>query len=564
MSERSRRTLFRASPGGRLATAGVAVSLVVATGAVWLSPADDLVAPLTAAEARLAEENAALAAEVEALSNSLEAREAELADLQASTEKAAAERAAGATSGKENAEAEKAAAAEAERQAAAQKAAQEEAEAAARGQAKGDLEKALAEAEGDAEGADVRAAAAEAAAARARAALAAAQARAPAAPQPAVRPTAPPRSELLRPATRYFGLYTAQSPFSWAEYDDLTARVGVKPTIAGYFQGWDGDFRADAVTRSWAKGALPLLTWESRPLKAGNDQPEDPDYSLPVIIGDPANGVPGRYDDYLHQYARDVAALGLPLAIRLDHEMNGSWYPWGERRWGGDPLNGNRKGDFVTMWRHVHDIFEAEGANRYVIWVWAPNIVNGLPDYAKYSSWYMNSLYPGDEYVDWVGLSGYYRPPYRSDQTPTFGYSYDRSLGYLREITDKPILLAEIGASEIGGAKPQWVADLFTALARRENADIIGFAWFSQTVTTISGGERVTNDWRINSRADSQSAFVTGINDPAAGFVAPLPPPSPAAETEPSPTPTAEAFGAPAPEPVPEPAPMPPATTQEP
>ncbi|WP_448630602.1 glycoside hydrolase family 26 protein [Cellulomonas soli] len=265
------------------------------------------------------------------------------------------------------------------------------------------------------------------------------------------------------------------------------------------------------MTRSWAKGLLPMLTWESRPMAAANDVMVDPAYSLPVINA-------GTYDDYLRRYAADVAALQLPVAIRLDHEMNAGWYPWNEQGSGGAAVNGNNRGDYVTMWRHVHDIFEAAGANQYVIWVWAPNIVNNLPA-ANQSLEYTRSLYPGDEYVDWVGLSGYYRPPYREDQTPTFDYTFGPSLDQLRAITDKPILLAEIGASETGGGdKPAWVTDLFHALARPENADIVGLAWFNLTVTTVSEGQLVTNDWRISSRPDSLAAFVAGISDPAARF----------------------------------------------
>ena len=559
-----RLSLVAASRGARWAALALSLALGVVTLVVWLSPRSDSEAHGTAQEQALERQIAALEAELAATQHTLEARRTELADLRASNAKAARERAEGRARGEAKAAAEKAAAkqrgaakAAAEREAAArlgrQQAAEQRAVAAERGEQKAAWERAAAADLGRAKAAAERAAAQEVARAKAAADHAAARAaerhartkaelekEAAAArgkakgaaerersatklaeklkrdlrearnPTP-VKPTAPSLAQLLAPTKRQFGLYTTQSPFNWAELDSVTDKVGVKPTMAGYFQGWDGDFRADAVNRSWTKGMLPLLTWESRPLKSGNDQPTDPDYSLPVIID-------GKYDDYLHRYARDVVKNGLPLAIRLDHEMNGSWYPWGERTWGGGPLNGNGKGDFVKMWRHVHDIFEEEGANQYVIWIWAPNIVNALPDYAKWSSWYMKSLYPGDEYVDWVGLSGYYRPPYRSDQTPTFEYTYDRSLDQLREITDKPILLAEIGASEIGGKKPEWVRSLFEGLAKPENADVIGFAWFHHTVTTISGGERVTNDWRIDSRRDSLQAFVDGLHDPALGF----------------------------------------------
>ncbi len=67
--------------------------------------------------------------------------------------------------------------------------------------------------------------------------------------------------------------------------------------------------------------------------------------------------------------------------------MNAGWFPWGVG------TNGNTTTDYVTAWRHIHDIFEQEGATN-VRWVWAPNVKPGLPTpYAE--------LYPGDDYVDW-------------------------------------------------------------------------------------------------------------------------------------------------------------------
>lgn len=336
------------------------------------------------------------------------------------------------------------------------------------------------------------------------------------APEPTTKPTAPApitapsTASILNPAQRYFGLYTTQAPYNFATFDDAALKAGSRQSMVGYFSGWDQPFRADAVQRSWERGLVPMLTWESRPMLAGNDQPEEPDYSLPLILS-------GKFDTYLTKYAKDIVKTGLPLAIRLNHEMNGTWYPWSEQRSDGSSLNGNRPGDFAASWRHVHDIFERAGANEYVMWVWAPNIVNNLA--ARHQSIeYTRSLYPGDEYVDIVGVSGYLRQPFRTNQTFTFDYTFGRTLEQLRSITSKPILLAEVGATEGGGRKAEWVTDFFDAFARPENADIIGFAWFNLTVTTFSGGERVTNDWRIESRADSLAAFKEGLADPGGNF----------------------------------------------
>jgi len=322
--------------------------------------------------------------------------------------------------------------------------------------------------------------------------------------------TAPARADLVAPTSRYYGMYTEQAPFNWATFDATSAKVGVAPNLVGYFSGWDETFRANAVTRAWAQGRMPMMTWESRPINAGNDSNVAPEYSLPKIIG-------GDFDAYLHQYAKDIVATGLPLAIRLDHEMNGIWYPWSETDGQGKPINGNSAGDYVKMWRHVHDIFQQEGANSLVIWVWAPNIVNNLPATHKVAG-YLEGLYPGDDYVDWVGLSGYLRPPYKSDNDFSFDYTFKPSLDKLRSITKKPIILAEVGASETGGGKPQWVTSFFEALGRPENDDIIGFSWFNLAITTYVEGVRATNDWRIDSRADTLSAFIAGLTRPEDRF----------------------------------------------
>lgn len=319
-------------------------------------------------------------------------------------------------------------------------------------------------------------------------------------------PTAPPLAQLVAPSDPIFGMYTQQAPFNWATYDDTSSRIDYRPNVVGYFGGWDEDFRPHAVTRAWERDTLPILTWESRPISSPNNVTEEPEYSLPLIVD-------GQFDDYLRQYAQDIVELGLPLGIRLNHEMNGTWYPWSEFTSSGGSLNGNNPGDYVRVWQRVHDIFTEEGANEYVFWIWAPNIINNLPS-AHQSQEHLASLYPGDDYVDWVGLSGYLRPPYRDDQDFSFDYTFGRSLEQLRALTGKPIFLAEIGASETGGHKPGWVTSFFEGLAAEENDDILGFAWFNLAITTYVQGQRATNDWRIDSRRDSLDAFREGLLRP--------------------------------------------------
>lgn len=315
-------------------------------------------------------------------------------------------------------------------------------------------------------------------------------------PRPDVPPvvTASLTRDEIAGSRNLFGLYTLQSPFDTSEFDLVENAVDRDAQVSGYFQSWEDDFRPDAVEKAWARDEIPLLTWESQ-AQVGVVSRDDATYSLPKIYG-------GDFDAYLTQYARDIVATDLPLVIRLNHEMNGNWYPWSEVDWEGKPVNGNNRGDYVKMWRHVHDIFEAEGANEYVVWLWAPNRVNRIPSQPAPAE-----FYPGDEYVDWIGISGYYRP---YDEAATFDETYGRTLPLLREAApDRPIFLAEIGATEDGQQKAAWIESLFEGLAA--NPDIIGFGWFSLAVTSGSDDTRSTNDWRVNSSGASQRALASGL-----------------------------------------------------
>lgn len=312
----------------------------------------------------------------------------------------------------------------------------------------------------------------------------------------------PTKAQILAQQSRWYGLYTAQSPFNWSEYDQVSEKVGKATNMVGFFQGFDQDFNQSAVQRSWANGRLPMMTWESVPAKTGNDQPYVEGYTNQDVIS-------GKFDAYLTKYAQALKANGMPLVIRFDHEMNGQWYNWSEAS-----KQQNAAGSYTAMWKHVWQVFQDNGANQYAIWDWSPSRIDKLGNTKYQTLDYMANYYPGAKYVDWVGMSGYYRD---ATEAPTFENTFGATLAQIRQVAPgKGIVLNEIGATETGGSvsnpqKSQWITSLFDALADPANSDIIGFAYFSETATTIVDGTRTTNDWRLDSRADSLQAFVDGI-----------------------------------------------------
>jgi hypothetical protein len=104
----------------------------------------------------------------------------------------------------------------------------------------------------------------------------------------------------------------------------------------------------------------------------------------------------GGSDANIRSVARKLKGMRRPILLRWGWEMNGDWFEWSGAR------NGSDADDYVKVWRRLHRIFEGQGVTD-VSWVWSPNW-NSSPA----ESWNrVQRYYPGDDYVDWVGVSGY-------------------------------------------------------------------------------------------------------------------------------------------------------------
>lgn len=294
-------------------------------------------------------------------------------------------------------------------------------------------------------------------------------------------------SELLRPATRLFGAHTPQAPFATSELDDFAAAAGKTPNTLLFFQNFSQEFPLSAVTTSWSRGMMPMISFEPIVQDSSSGQPK---------LADIVSGV---WDNYFVRWATAAKAEGHPIAFRFAQEMNGNWYSWSDGRFGNAP------GDYVNAWRHIHQIFDDAGADN-LIWVWSINRIDNLPDKT------IARVYPGDRWVDWVGASGYLRD-LPAGATATFDFTFGKTLAAIKAVAPgKVVMLTEVGAGTTETNRVAWLADFFKGLL--DHPEVIGFNWFNDFK---DGG-----DWRIQYSDATSEAFKAGVADRRYGELAPL------------------------------------------
>jgi beta-mannanase len=221
----------------------------------------------------------------------------------------------------------------------------------------------------------------------------------------------------------------------------------------------------------------PEITWD--PTTDGTSSVNQPDYQTATIAA-------GSQDAYINSFAKAVASYKQPVIIRFAHEMNGTWTSYS------DYTNGNSPGDFINMWRHVHDVFVQDGATK-VIWLWTPNITG-----SSNTPGTLASYYPGDAYVDEVGLDGY---SYPTAGCNTIEQVFSNDITTIRSFTQKPLRLGEVGISSACTNKPQLISGMFSWL--KGDSQVSGFTWWDR--------QDSSNDWRFESDPNSLAAFQAGL-----------------------------------------------------
>ena len=266
----------------------------------------------------------------------------------------------------------------------------------------------------------------------------------------------------------------------------LEASIGRKLAIGHSFVPW-GRALGSLPAANLADGRTPLISFGRG--------------------GDLRKVAAGAEDAYLRSLAREVRALGRPVLLRY--------------AWAMDSTSRRGRTAFVAAWRHVHDLFAAQGAT--AAWVWSPSAEafagarGGVDQY-----------WPGDAYVDWVAADGFNPNTCDGGSSWTeFGAIFKAFYAW-GSARSKPLMISETGTVEDPAdpaRKMSWYLRAATTLAQTMPR--------VRAVVYFDEGGRC--DWRPDTSAQSMGGFVRFARDPFFGgsgeaFVPPRrrsrPPPS--------------------------------------
>ncbi|GAB6275323.1 MAG: hypothetical protein STSR0004_21880 [Peptococcaceae bacterium] len=166
------------------------------------------------------------------------------------------------------------------------------------------------------------------------------------------------------------------------------------------------------------------------------------------IAFEPNSGLEAVKDGfYLQSFMRAAAETNVPIFLRFASEMNGNWTAY----------SGNPK-KYKEAWKIIYQVARREAPNVAMVWV---------PFESPQSN--MLNFYPGNEYVDWIGMNIYCVYVHNGDPK-ALSYKEDpiEFLSYLyKRIPNKPFFIGEFGVSHhcrVTGDQVKFAAEKYSRM----------------------------------------------------------------------------------------------------
>jgi mannan endo-1,4-beta-mannosidase len=288
-----------------------------------------------------------------------------------------------------------------------------------------------------------------------------------------------------------FGIYHSPHINYWDELTTLEKDVDYRfEFIMDYYcLGIPFEKIKNQIYEVYSDGRIMLVTLQ--PYLSMNTV--DRIYDGSVLIPKIANG---EYDEDILEWAVGLKELQEPVLMRFANEMNGDWTEWCSWNYGLDP------DIFIMAWSRVYALFQKVDAGN-VRFVWNPHD----RDYPGYD-WNSQFLYyPGDNKVDWVGLTAYNNGVTRPNEVwREFDEAYSGLYReYMWRYSCKPFLITEYACNEIGGDKARWIEEGMNSLSINYPNIRIAVWWNGVDDTWI---------YDIDSSEASKEAFRESMKNP--------------------------------------------------
>jgi len=256
------------------------------------------------------------------------------------------------------------------------------------------------------------------------------------------------RKKLIEPAA---GIYHSAYPDFGGTEDLVTSeRIDAFEKICGkditwaYFSNnWYDSitFPSAAAETIHSAGKVPFI--RMMPRSGFDEGGPDPLYTMQKIID-------GEFDPELVRWAVEASAIGYPLLVEFGTEVNGNWFPWNGEYNGGGRLEGYGNPSladgperFRDAYRHIIDICNENGADNITWFFHIDAYSQPKEDWNR-----MENYYPGDAYIDWLGVS-IYGAQNKGEDYQSFGEILNDIYPDLSGLADKPVAVLEFAVTEL-------------------------------------------------------------------------------------------------------------------
>jgi len=265
---------------------------------------------------------------------------------------------------------------------------------------------------------------------------------------------------------------------------DVKSAVGVYPALYGFdFETLRKKDREVPVRKriveAYGRGGVITFSWHGRnPVSGGSFSDLTP--AVPAIL-------PGgkRHDAYLKKLDRVAEFFkslkgadgeSIPVLFRPYHEHTGAWFWWGVEQCSRE--------EFIALWRFTTDHMRLRHGLHNLLMVYSPSFNASSKVNEQNPADHMMDRYPGDKYVDVIGMDSYHK------DVKQMRDAVDRGLPIVvGEAAKRGKVAAYCEGGVRNGIEQAWSADYFSSLAERirSKPKAHGIAYFMFWQNTETG-----------------------------------------------------------------------------